>query len=91
MGNFLARAVAAGAQIIIETHSDHVLNGIRRAVKDKLIEASEVALHFFAPRIEQTDQSQVISPIIDQNGTIDHWPAGFFDQYDKDISALINW
>ena len=91
MGNFLARAVAAGAQIIIETHSDHVLNGIRRAVKDKLIEASEVALHFFAPRIEQTDQSQVISPIIDQNGTIDHWPAGFFDQYDKDTSALINW
>lgn len=33
MGIFLARAAASGAQVIIETHSDHVLNGIRRAVR----------------------------------------------------------
>lgn len=35
MGEFLAEVANNGVQIIIESHSDHVLNGIRRAVKCK--------------------------------------------------------
>ena len=34
IGGFLARVAADGVQIFIETHSDHVLNGIRVAVAD---------------------------------------------------------
>ena len=37
MGEFLAEVATAGAQVIMETHSDHVLNGIRRAVKKGLV------------------------------------------------------
>jgi predicted ATPase len=33
MGELLAMAASCGVQVVIETHSDHVLNGIRRAVK----------------------------------------------------------
>jgi hypothetical protein len=33
VGAFLAEVAASGVQVIVETHSDHVLNGIRRAVK----------------------------------------------------------
>ena len=33
MGEFMADAARAGVQVIVETHSDHVLNGVRRAVK----------------------------------------------------------
>ncbi|CAD6882450.1 hypothetical protein [Methylomonas albis] len=33
MGMFLAEIASAGVQVILETHSDHVLNGIRRLVK----------------------------------------------------------
>ena len=35
MGELIARAAAAGVQVIVETHSDHVLNGVRLAVKGK--------------------------------------------------------
>lgn len=91
IGEFLARSVAAGIQMIIETHSDHVLNGVRRAVKDGIIAREKVAIHFFMPRTEEDSQSQVVSPLIDKNGNLDHWPAGFFDQYDKDLAALIGW
>jgi len=91
IGRFLALGAASGIQIIIETHSDHVLNGIRRAVKDQIISPDNVAIHFFAPRTEQHDQEQVTSPLIDANGTIDHWPEGFFDQFDVDTTALIDW
>lgn len=33
LGQLIAAAGAAGVQVIVETHSDHVLNGIRIAVK----------------------------------------------------------
>lgn len=91
MGRFLALAASAGVQIVLETHSDHVLNGVRRAVKDRVIAPEQVALHFFTARVEESDRPQVISPLIDQHGTIDSWPEGFFDQFDKDTAALIDW
>ena len=49
MGYFLARVAASGVQLIVETHSDHVLNGIRRAVVDKIIQPEKSAIHFFSP------------------------------------------
>lgn len=89
MGRFLAQVAAAGVQVIIETHSDHVLNGIRRAVKVKQIDSSHVMLHFFRNR--GSDGSQVVSPTLDGDGNVDVWPDGFFDQFDKDASYFAGW
>jgi predicted ATPase len=89
MGQFLATVANAGVQVIIETHSDHVLNGIRRAVKSSLILPEQVALHFFRPRCDE--QSQVITPQVDETGNIDVWPEGFFDQFDKDMNHFAGW
>ena len=97
MGHFLAEVAAAGVQVLVETHSDHVLNGIRRAVKDNTLSSEEVKLHFFRPRSEQPDGAasqttpQVESPAIDANGNLDHWPDGFFDQFDKDMNYFAGW
>jgi predicted ATPase len=92
MGRFLARTAAAGAQVILETHSDHVLNGVRRAVKEQIVAPDSVAIHFFKQRIGNGGaDAQIQSPLIDANGTIDSWPEGFFDQFDKDTSELIDW
>lgn len=91
MGEFLARSAASGIQVILETHSDHVLNGIRRAVKKGLITHHDVAIHFFTLRDEKSDHAPVISPLIDKNGNLDQWPADFFDQFDKDMGFLLGW
>lgn len=93
MGMFLAEAAAAGVQVIVETHSDHVLNGVRRAVKDGVLPFDHAALHFFRPRdVEETgDAPQVVSPMLDDNGNIDHWPDGFFDQFNKDMGDFASW
>ena len=92
MGEFLAEVAAAGVQVVVETHSDHVLNGVRRAVKCERLPADEVALHFFRPRDEvREDGSQVESPAIDHRGNVDAWPEGFFDQFDKDASFFAGW
>ncbi|WP_212626437.1 DUF3696 domain-containing protein [Pseudomonas sp. PP3] len=89
MGSFLAMAAGAGSQIILETHSDHVLNGIRRAVRKKVLTQSQVALHFFRPSTPELDQ--VVSPQLDASGNVDFWPEGFFDQFDKDMNHFAGW
>ena len=93
MGGFLVEVASGGVQVLIETHSDHVLNGIRRAVKSGMLPSEDVALHFFRPRREeQMDRRpQVESLTIDGNGNIDSWPDGFFDQFDKDMNNLAGW
>lgn len=89
MGGILARFAAAGVQILVETHSDHVLNGVRLAVRNDMVPPSQVAIHFFAGATEDTHG--VLSPRIDEMGALDSWPSGFFDQAEGDLARLAGW
>ena len=89
MGQFLAEAARAGVQVIVETHSDHILNGVRRSVKARQLHPAQAAIHFFRPR--SNGAPQVISPQLDPSGNIDTWPEGFFDQFDKDMNYFAGW
>ena len=89
MGEFLADVARTGVQVIVETHSDHVLNGIRRAVKTGRLAPEQALIHFFRPRSD--DGAQVQSPALDAAGNIDVWPEGFFDQFDKDMNYFAGW
>jgi predicted ATPase len=90
MGELLALAASCGVQVMIETHSDHVLNGIRRVVHVGKLDHQDVQLHYFQ-RQEKEGQAftEVVSPRIKRSGRIDKWPDGFFDQMEKDLMELI--
>ena len=90
LGELIARAGAAGIQVIVETHSDHVVNGVRLAVKDKKIAADQVKFNYFTRR-DEGDRlvHEVVSPRIDADGRLDQWPDGFFDQWDLALERLI--
>jgi predicted ATPase len=91
-GEFLASAAATGLQIIVETHSDHLLNGIRKSVKSPQggISADDVAIFFFSG-FGEDGILRISSPRITETGALDHWPDGFFDQYDRDLADLVEW
>lgn len=89
LGELLARCAADGVQIIVETHSDHLLNGMRLASKQSLISAKDVAMHFFN-RSYETGDAKVESPQLLANGRLSSWPDGFFDQWDKSLDALLD-
>lgn len=89
IGSFLTSVAAAGIQVILETHSDHVLNGVRRSVKAGVLNHEQVLCHFFRDRASEGDQ--VVSPNIDKDGNVDVWPDGFFDQFDKDMNYFAGW
>jgi len=89
MGRLIAHFAAAGVQIIVETHSDHLLNGIRLAVKDGVLSSHQLRVHFFAG--SSATGHGVSSLNIDREGRIDNWPEGFFDQSEKDLARLTGW
>lgn len=90
MGELLALAASCGVQVVIETHSDHVLNGIRLTVHGGKLDPKDVQLHYFE-RQEKEGQvvTEVVSPSINRRGRIDQWPDGFFDEWEKSLETLL--
>jgi predicted ATPase len=90
MGELIALAANCGIQIIIETHSDHVLNGIRKAVRHNKLEADKVQINYFERYLKKGQPTtEIITPRIYQSGGIDRWPDGFFDQAEQDLMELL--
>jgi len=87
MGRLLALVAESGVQVILETHSDHVLNGMRLAVHEGLVRPDTVGLFYFSRAGNK--HARVQTPKIDRNGRIDQWPDGFFDEWDKSLEALL--
>ena len=91
MGKLIALATEAGAQLIIETHSDHLVNGIRVAVKEKILSEQNVAVFYFnRVNTEGGEQySQVTSIKIDRNGEFSDYPKDFMDEWSNQLYKLI--
>jgi predicted ATPase len=90
MGDLMARAASAGIQVLCETHSDHVLNGVRLAVKQGLLASPGVALHYFSRTNDGERVLHVVdSPRVGPDGRLDRWPQGFFDQWDIALERLL--
>lgn len=92
IGRFLARCAADGVQVIVETHSDHVLNGIRLAVKRGELAPEATQVHFFerSGGADGSVQHGVVSPVMDRQGRFDRWPKDFFDEWERSLDALIS-
>jgi predicted ATPase len=88
LGELLAKCAGDGVQIIVETHSDHLLNGIRISSKKSFIEKKDVVFHFFT-RDTKTGEVSVQSPALLDQGRLSNWPEGFFDQWDKSIDEIL--
>ena len=88
IGGFLAQVAADGVQIFVETHSDHVLNGIRISVAQgtAALQEEQAVIHFF--RDEDDGGTVVESMEVRRTGQLTDWPAGFFDQAQVDLAAL---
>ncbi|MGD1715035.1 DUF3696 domain-containing protein, partial [Dapis sp. BLCC M172] len=84
LAKFLAKVSNCGVQVLIESHSDHILNGLRIAVLDNILSNEELSILYFSQKIGES----VIQIPIDSDAKIEEWPDGFFDQMDKDFERL---
>ncbi len=89
LGELMARVASYGVQIIVETHSDHFLNGLRVAVKRGVLPAEQVRLFYFQKEPEHGYRHTVTSPVIGSDGQLDHWPKGFMDEWENMLLELL--
>ncbi len=88
-------AAEAGIQIIIETHSDHVINGIlvqckRFEEREKGISKDHVSIyHFDRDEKEHCTEAKKIN--IEEGGRVRYTPRGFFDQFTLDRKYLMGF
>ncbi len=87
IGEFLTRVASSGVQVIIETHSEHVINGIRLASLKRQIAHQDVMINFFS-KVEGVDQPNIDSIQLNENADLEKWPVGFFDQQQEDIATI---
>jgi len=88
MGKLLALVAKSGVQIIVETHSEYIIDGVRLAIKEKLgdIECDDAVLYFFEKRLA----ASIIEKItFDKAGRLSSWLPGFFDQSRKNKAKLL--
>lgn len=84
---FLCYLSARGLQIIVETHSDHMFNGLRKNVKKKVISVGQVGVYFF--KLDENDLSRPVFIELDENGSVRNHEKGLFDQFDNDLDELL--
>lgn len=87
IAKLISLCVDAGVQILVETHSDHLFDGIRLYCKNNDNFNKEVCTYWFElDKNRNTDTSKVS---IDGNGRIKDWPKGMFDQFSINSSKLL--
>ena len=90
LGKLIALASSLGAQLFIETHSDHILNGIRVAVKENYIDKSKISVMYFDKTTTDSEQFSNITQIeIDQHGELSEYPKDFLDEWSNQLLKLV--
>lgn len=89
LGELVSRTGAGGVQVIVETHSDHFLNGVRLAVKRGRISPEVVRLFYFSKDEADGFKHTVRTPMIHSDGQLDQWPKGFMDEWENMLLELL--
>ncbi len=89
IGYFLETMALAGVQVVVETHSEHVLNGIRIAALKNFVNPEDISINFFSVDKKDADVQHKIENIrLNERMDLETWPEGFLDQEEEDLRTL---
>lgn len=84
----ILKAKERDVQLIVESHSDHVVNGVRIAVKKGELSEQNALINYFGR--ENGDETPEIEQIhVDENGELSCYPEDFMDEWTKQLIELI--
>ncbi len=86
LADLMCRAVEEGAQIVVETHSDHVFDGVRIYAKEHKGFADNVKLAWF--RLDEKETTEIEYPVLHPNGGLSFWPKDMFSQFMENAERL---
>lgn len=79
-------AAGNGVQIVLETHSDHIVNGALVTIKEHLLEKKLLTVYFFDRDVHFNAYPIKLS--VGESGRLQNVPKGFFDQMKMDLEVL---
>ena len=87
ISEFFTLVASTGVQVFIESHSEHILNGLRvNSIKPDInITHDEVVIHYFNEAFESEKL------VVNEKGKIPNWPNGFFDQQEIDLADIFRF
>lgn len=87
IAEFFSKVASCGIQVFIESHSEHILNGLRvSALKPDIdINYDELAVHYFDESFDS------VKLTMNSKGKIQNWPYGFFDQQEIDFADIFKY
>ena len=85
VGRFLAYVAMTGTQVIVETHSEHFINGCRLQLAKE--EKCDLAKILFFSKSDDGLLRKAIT--LNDKGELSDWPKGFFDQNQQDLRELL--
>lgn len=88
MSRLICLCVEAGAHVLVETHSDHLFDGVRIFCKESETPFADKVIAYWC-QLDENKCTEVDICHIKKNGKVDNWPKGMFDQFLIDAEKLI--
>ncbi|NQX62892.1 DUF3696 domain-containing protein [Paenibacillus qinlingensis] len=86
LGDLCIFAIKHGRKLLIETHSEHIINRIRLRIKQNPDLLEHINIYFFEKKEDVVTYEEII---ITKDGRLEFWPEDFFDQTYNDMLGLI--
>jgi predicted ATPase len=82
---FIDAAIERNVQILVESHSEHLLRRLQRRIAEDALASEDIALYFTT---FEESQSQLHELDLDIFGNIRNWPEGFFGDELGELTAM---
>jgi len=88
LGDFFLGIATRGTQCILETHSDRLINRIRRRIAEDLEDKIFKLTRIYMVEMENSE-TKILQVEPNEYGAITRWPKGFFDEGPDESSKII--
>ena len=84
----ISNAIHNDYQLIIESHSDHVVNGLRISAKEGVIHPKDCIIDYFYTE-SKTGKAAIDTITCDIKGTLSNYPDDFMDEWTLQLLKLV--
>ena len=87
LADFLIEVTMRNIGVIVETHSEHLVNRLQRRIAEESLAPDSVALYYVTP----TEEGSTVEPVhINDYGQIPSPPEGFFEEGFEETFAMLS-
>lgn len=89
LADFFLTLAMSGKRVMIETHSDHFINRLRRRIAEDKTDRLKDIISILFVRPPEDGKSAVIEPLkVDRYGIIENWPPDFLPESADESEAI---